>query len=104
MFNDNLTKGKFVKILKQLDDLELFELFFQSQRLRLKMKGLTGQFSKMDVSKFLGLMKTKLNVHSNWNRWLSKLLEVTQDHALVLPLWIFSYERLIPDHRIRPPS
>ena len=47
MFN-NLMKGKFVEILKQLNDHKLFELFFQSQRLRLKTKGLTGQLSKMD--------------------------------------------------------
>ena len=46
----------------------------------------------------------KLNVHSNWDRWLSKLLEVTQDYAPVLPLWIFAYERLISDHKFRPPS
>ena len=60
MFNNNPTNGKFVEILKQLDDLELFELFFQSQRLCLKTKGSTGQFSKMDVSKFQGLIKMKL--------------------------------------------
>ena len=90
MFNNNLTK--------QLNDLELFELFFQSPRLRLKTKGLIGQFSKMDVSKFQGLMKVKLNIHSDWNRWSPKLL------ALILPLWIFSYERLFSDHTIRPPS
>ena len=48
MFNNNLTEGKFVEILKRLNDHELFELFFQSQRLRLKTKGLTGQLSKMD--------------------------------------------------------
>ena len=46
----------------------------------------------------------KLNVHSDWDRWLSKLLEVTQDYALVLPLWIFAYERLFSDHKIRPPK
>ena len=36
MFNDQLTKGKFVEILKQLGDFQLFEQFYQSQRLRLK--------------------------------------------------------------------
>ena len=50
MFNNNLMKGKFVETLKQLSDLELFELFFQSQRLCLKTKGLAGQLLKMDVS------------------------------------------------------
>ena len=73
MSDSNLTKGKFVQILKQLNDPELFELFFQSQRLCLKTKGLIGQFPKLDVSKFQGLMKVKLNIHSDWNRWLSKL-------------------------------
>ena len=48
MCNNNLTEGNFVKILKQLNDLELFELFFQSQRLRLKTKGLTGQLNAPD--------------------------------------------------------
>ena len=65
MFNNNLMKGKFVEILKQLDDLELFEQFYQSHRLHLRTKGLTGQFSKMDLSKFQGLMKMKLNMHSD---------------------------------------
>ena len=102
MFNDQLTKGKFVEILKQLGDFQLFEQFYQSQRLCLKTKGLSGQFLKMDVSKFQGLMKMKLNVHSDWDRWLPKLLKVTQDYALVLPLWIFTYERLFSGHKIRP--
>ena len=49
-------------------------------------------------------MKMKLNIHSDWKCWLAKLLEVTQDYAPVLPLWIFSYKRLFSDHKIRPPS
>ena len=81
-----------MEIVKQLNDLGLLELFFQSQKLRLKTNGLTGQFSKMDVPKFQGLMKVKFNIHSDWNCWLSKLLEVTQAYALVLPLWIFPCE------------
>ena len=85
-FNNSLTKGKSWEILEPLDDLELFKQFYQSQRLRLKTKGLTGQFSKMDVPKFQGLIKMKLNMHSDWNCWLLKLLKVTQDYALVLPL------------------
>ena len=48
-------------------------------------------------------MKIKLNVHADWERWLSKLLEVSQDYALVLPLWHFAYERLYSEHKIRPP-
>ena len=32
------------------------------------------------------------------------MLEVTQDDAAVLPLWIFTHERLFSDHRIRPPA
>ena len=82
MFNDQPMNGKFVEILKELGDFQHFEQFYQSQRLRLKTKGLTGQFVKMDVFKLQGLMKMKLNVHiyacSDWDRWLSKLLEVTQ--------------------------
>ena len=58
----------------------------------------------MDVTKFQGLMKMKLNVHSHWDRWLSKLLEVSQDYALVLLVCIFAYERLFSDHKIRPPA
>ena len=50
MFNNQLTKGKFVEILKQLGDFQLFKQFYQPQRLRLKTKGLTRQFFKMDVS------------------------------------------------------
>ena len=45
----------------------------------------------------------KLNVHSDWDRWLSKLLEMSQDYAQVLPLWIFAYERLHSEHKIRLP-
>ena len=104
MFGNQLTKGKFVAILKQLGDFQLFTQLYESQRLRLKTKGLTGQFLKMDLAKFQGLMKMKLNVHSDWGRWLSKLLEVSQGYALVLPLWIFAHERLYSDHKIRPPS
>ena len=57
----------------------------------------------MDVAKFQGLTKVRPNVHIDWDCWLSKLLEVFQDYALVLPLWIFAYERLYSDHKIRPP-
>ena len=89
-----------MEILKQLGDFQLFNQFYESQRLRLKTKGLTGQFLKMDIAKLQGLMKMKLNVHSDWDRWLPKLLEVSQDYALVLPLWIFAYERLCSDHKI----
>ena len=103
MFNDQLMKGKIVEILKQLGDFQLFTEFYESQRLRLKTKGLTGQFLKMDVAKFQGLMKMKLNVHSDWDRWLSELPEVSQDYALALPLWIFTYERLYSDHKICTP-
>ena len=88
-----------MEILKQLGDLQLFTLFCNSGRLRLKTKGLTGQFLKMDVAKFQGLMKIKLNVHADWGRWLTKLLEMSQDYALVLPLWHFAYERLYSDER-----
>ena len=49
-------------------------------------------------------MKMKLNVHSDWDRWLSKLLKVTQDYAPMPPLRIFAYERLLSDHKIRPPA
>ena len=91
-----------MEILKQLGDFQLFTQFYESQMLCLKTKGLTGQFLKMDVAKFQGLMKMKLNVHSDWDRWLSKLLDVSQDYAssLVLSLWIFAYERLYSDHKI----
>ena len=50
MFNDQLTKGKCVEILK-LGEFQLFKQFYQSQRLRLKTKGLAGQFLEMDASK-----------------------------------------------------
>ena len=68
------------------------------------MEGLTEQFLKIDVAKFQGLMKIKLNVHANWDCWLTKLIEVPQDCALMLPLWHFVYERLYSDHKIRPPA
>ena len=54
----------------------------------------------MDVFEFQGLMKMKLNVYADWDRWLTKMLEVSQDCALVLPLWHFAYERLYSDHKI----
>ena len=53
----------------------------------------------MDVAKFQGLMKIKLNVHTDWESWLAKLLEVSQDYALVLPLWHLAYERLYAEHK-----
>ena len=102
MFIDQLTKGKFTEILKQLGNFQLLTQFFDSQRLCLKTKGLQGHFLKMDVVKFQGLMKIKLNVHSDWDRWLTKLLEVSQDYALVLPLWHFADKRLHSDHKICP--
>ena len=52
------------------------------------MNGLQGQFLKMDVDKFQSLMKIKLNAHADWERWLAKRLEVSQDCALVLALGI----------------
>ena len=52
------------------------------------MNGLQGQFLKMDVAKFQSLMKIKLNAHADWERWLAKRLEVSQDCALVLALGI----------------
>ena len=65
-FDDQLMKAKFVEILKQLGDLQLFAQFYDLQRLCLKTKGLIGQFLKMDVARFQGLMKIKLNVHADW--------------------------------------
>ena len=32
---------------------------------------------------FCTLIKIKLNNHSDWDKWLMGILEVTQDHALV---------------------
>ena len=101
--DENVTKGAFVEILKEIGDHQLFSQFYDSQQIRLKTKGLQGQFLKMDVSKFQSLMKIKLNVHADWERWLTKLLEVSQDYAPVLPLWHFAYERLYSEHKIRPP-
>ena len=88
--NNNVTKGAFVEILKEIGDHQLFNQFYDSQRIRLKTKGLQGQILKMDMSKFHTLVKIKLSTHADWEKWLSKLLEVTQDYALVLPLWDFS--------------
>ena len=56
----------------------------------------------MDVHKFQNLMKINHNVHADWERWLDKLLEVSQDYALVLPLWHFAYKRLYSEHKICP--
>ena len=39
----------------------------------------------------------------NSNKWLSRLTEVTQDYALVPPLWHYGYECLFSGHKIRPP-
>ena len=69
---------------RRLLGYQLFNQFFDSQQIWLKTKGLQGQFLKMDVSEFQR-MKIKLNVHADWERWLRKLLEVSQDYALVLP-------------------
>ena len=55
--DDNITNGAFVKILKDLGNHQLFNQFYDSQRVRLKMKGLQGQFLKMDVAKFQSPMK-----------------------------------------------
>ena len=76
--NDDATKGVFVEILKGIGDHQLFNQFYESQRVRLKTKGPQGQFLKMDVSKFHAPMKTKLNAHADWDRWLGRLPEVTQ--------------------------
>ena len=48
-------------------------------------------------------MKIRLFTHSDWDQWLGKLLKVTQDYAMVQPLWIFGFEFLYPEHSIRPP-
>ena len=56
----------------------------------------------MDVAKFQSLMKIKLNLHANWERWLARRLEVSQDYALVLPLWHLAYEKLYAEHKIHP--
>ena len=105
-FDHQLTKAEFVEILKQLGDFQLFIQFYDSQRLRLKTGGLQGQFLEKDVAEFQGLMKIKLNVHADWERWLAKLLEISQGCALVLPLWHPAYERLYEcaEHTIRPPA
>ena len=47
-----MTKSDFVALLKDIDDLELFEGFLKSQRKLLESKGLASQFVKMDVKKF----------------------------------------------------
>ena len=56
----------------------------------------------MNVAKFQGLMKIKLNVHADWECWLAKLLEVSQDYALILPLWHLAYEKCILNTRSAP--
>ena len=38
-FDDHLTKGKFVEILKQIGNLQLFNQFYDPQRIRLKTEG-----------------------------------------------------------------
>ena len=48
-------------------------------------------------------MKLKLNNHSDWDKWLARLLKVTQDYALMLPLWIYGYKCLFSEHKMRPP-
>ena len=98
--NDDPTKGKFVNVLTGISDYQLLDSFFKTHRTRLKTKGLQGQFLKMDVCKFQTLIKLKLNNHSDWDKWLARLLEVTQDYALVPPLWIYSYKCLFSEHKI----
>ena len=63
--DNDVTKGVFVEILKEIGDHQLFNQFYDLQRVRLKTKGLQGQFLKMDVSKFHTLMKIKLNTHAD---------------------------------------
>ena len=78
--NDKPTKCEFVDVcdvLKGIGDYQLFSRFFESQRMRLKTKGLQGQFLKMDVCKFYTLMKIKLNNHSDWDKWLVRLCNCT---------------------------
>ena len=64
--DDDITKGTFVEILKEIGTDQLFNQFYESQRVRLKTEGLQGQFLKMDVSKFYTRMKIKLNTHADW--------------------------------------
>ena len=55
------------------------------------------------MSKIHTLMKIKFSTHANWEKWRSKLLEVMQGCAGVLPLWHFAEECLFSEHKIRPP-
>ena len=100
--DDEVTKGVLVEILNEIGHHQLSNQFYESQRVRLKTKGLQGQLLKIDVSKFHTLMKIKLNTHADREKWLTRPLEVTQGYALVLLLWHFEYERLVSEHKIRP--
>ena len=75
--SDKTTKGGFFGILNRIGDYRLLVSFLETQRARLKIRGLHGQFLKMGTSELHTLMKLGLNNYSDWDRWLAKLLEVT---------------------------
>ena len=97
------TKSEFVALLKDLNDRQLYDMFLRSQRNFLENKGLTGQFSKMDIKKFKELMKVSLATHNDWPKWKKSLHETFRDYSGVPALWQAGYERLWTLEGIRPP-
>ena len=75
--NEKMSKPEFVELLKDANELDLFESFLKSQRKLLESKGLTYMFAKMDVRKFQELMKATLAGHADWPRWKKALLEMS---------------------------
>ena len=90
-------------LLKAINNRKLFEMFLRSQRKFLKNKGLTNQFTKMDVKEFKELKKLTLATHGDWPKWKKGLFETFRDHAGIPALWHVGYERLWTLEGIRPP-
>ena len=97
-------KLQMVGLLRCLGDYELFKTFMQLQRRCLEMGGVDTQFLKIDVGKFLGLIKARLSVHAVWSNWLKAPLQMSQDYSSILTLWHFAYERLHRQEGVRPPA
>ena len=102
--NDDLTKGEFVDVLKDMADCGLLSSFLKAQQMRLRTEGLQRQFLRMDACEFQTSMNIELDDHSDWETRLTGLLEVTQDYELVAPLWAYTHKRLFSEHQISPPS
>ena len=90
--DDNMTKGKFVNVLKDIDDSEMLDEFFKAQRRRLKNEGLPEQFLRMHDHEFRTYMGAVLEHHSDWEAWLTRLLEVSCSHENMTSLWTYIFE------------